>query len=94
MLRISEGTDDRGASTLRLEGHVTGPWVEELRRVCAERLGTNGHQRSLVLDLTGLAFLDADALELFRALAARHVVFTNASPFIVEQLRGVADVQR
>ena len=105
MLRISEGIENgMGVGTLRLEGHVTGPWVGELRRVCDEKLrlrqgyggqvGTNGHTRALVLDLTGVAFLDADAVSLFGDLARRHVVFTNASPFVAEQLRGVADVQR
>lgn len=83
-----------GTSTLRLEGHVTGPWVGELHRVCAERLAVDGCQPALILDLTGVAFLDADGVALFRDLAARHVVFKHASPFIVEQLRGVADVQR
>jgi hypothetical protein len=95
MLRISEANEDGTAdNTLRLEGHVTGPWVDELRRVCVAKLGVNGHHASLVLDLTGVAFLDADAVALFRDLARRDVVFVNASPFIAEQLRGVVDVQR
>jgi hypothetical protein len=95
MLRISEVTKNGvGTTTLRLEGHVTGPWVEELHRVCEERLASSGRQPALVLDLTGVAFLDADGVALFRDLASRHVVFKNASPFIVEQLRGVADVER
>jgi anti-anti-sigma regulatory factor len=95
MLRISEVTQNGvRATTLRLEGHVTGPWVEELHRVCEEKLASGGRHPSLVLDLTGVAFLDTDGVELFRQLAARHVVFKNASPFIVEQLRGVADVER
>ena len=47
---------------LRLESQVTGPWVEELRRVCAETLGNHGHDGNhLVLDLAGVSFLDADA---------------------------------
>jgi anti-anti-sigma regulatory factor len=95
MLRISEVVQKGdGARRLRLEGHVTDLWVAELRRVCLEALGTNGHSGSVVLDLTGLAFLDPDGVALFRDLAARQVTFINPSPFIAEQLRGVVDVQR
>jgi anti-anti-sigma regulatory factor len=92
MLRISEVTENGvGPMTLRLEGHVTGPWVGELLRVCTERLG---HRRALILDLAGVAFLDSDGIALFGDLASRQVIFRNASPFIAEQLRGVADVER
>ena len=78
---------------LRLEGQVTGPWVAELRRVCTDVLGNNGHRENhLVLDLAGVSFLDADGIALFRELAGRRVSFTNSSPFIAEQLKGVADV--
>jgi anti-anti-sigma regulatory factor len=97
MLKISQDlARDRGEGTcLRLDGQVTGPWVEELRRACAETLGNNGHdQNHLVLDLAGVSFLDADGVALFRELAARRVSFTNCSTFIAEQLKGVADVDR
>ena len=97
MLRISQGPaqNERGATCLRLEGQVTGPWVEELRRVCTDALGNNGHSKShLVVDLAGVSFLDADGIALFHDLAARRVVFTNWSAFIAEQLKGVVDVER
>jgi anti-anti-sigma regulatory factor len=87
--------DLTGRELLRLEGQVTGPWVEELRRVCTEVLGNNEHGKGhLVIDLAGVSFLDADGIALFRELAARRVLFTTCSTFIAEQLRGVADVDR
>lgn len=94
MLKISQGPAENqaGAIFLRLEGQVTGPWVEELRRVCTESLGNNGHTRDLVIDLAGVSFLDVDGIALFHELAARRVLFTNGSSFVAEQLRGVADV--
>jgi ABC-type transporter Mla MlaB component len=98
MLRISQdfGRQNDGETThLRLDGQVTGPWVAELRRVCVEALGNNGHAKShLALDLAGVSFLDADGIALFRELAARRVRFTNCSTFIAEQLKGVADADR
>jgi anti-anti-sigma regulatory factor len=97
MLRISrESTQNEGGATfLRLEGQVTGPWVEELRRVCAETLGNPDYsQRHLVIDLAGVSFLDTDGIALCRELAAHRVFFTNCSAFIAEQLKGVANVDQ
>jgi anti-anti-sigma regulatory factor len=95
MLRISQqpAQNEGGAIYLRLEGQVTGPWVEELRRVCTETSESNGRRQDrLVIDLAGVSFMDADGITLFCELAARRVLFTNCSPFIAEQLKGVADV--
>jgi anti-anti-sigma regulatory factor len=95
MLRISQraAENEGGPTCLRLEGQVTGPWVQELRRVCTETLGNNGRSTEhLIIDLAGVSFLDADGIGLFRELAARRVLFTNCSSFVAEQLRGVADV--
>lgn len=80
---------------LRLEGQVRGPWVEELRRACDQVLGKNGHGgNGLVLDLADVSFIDADGVTLIRELTARRVVVTNCSPFVVEQLKEVADEDR
>lgn len=95
MLRISQRASENegGATYLRLEGQVTGPWVEELRRVCTETPANDGHsQNHLVIDLAGVSFLDAEGIALFHELAARRVLFTNCPSFVAEQLRGVADV--
>lgn len=72
---------------------MTGPWVEELRRVCFDALRNNPWvDPYLVLDLADVSFLDSDGVALFRELASRGVAFAHGSPFIAEQLRGVADV--
>jgi anti-anti-sigma factor len=94
MLRITASTvagEKEEAVLLRLEGQVTGPWVEELRRVCAETIGHNGRRtRALVLDLTDVLFIDADGVALFRELRSRQVSLTNGSVFVAEQLKEVA----
>jgi anti-anti-sigma regulatory factor len=84
--------DDNEAVLFRIEGQVSGPWIEELRRVCNETLGGNGHgSQRLVLDLADVSFVDADGVALFRELAARRVILTNASLFVTEQLKEVTD---
>jgi len=96
MLRINVGTkaDDTAVALLRLEGQVTGPWVNELRRVCDETIGIDSQAHPLVLDLTDVFFIDADGVALFQELAARHVTVTNGSLFVTEQLKEVCDVRR
>ena len=94
MLRISYGTtaDDQEVVLLRLEGQVSGPWIEELRRVCNETIGDNGRGgQPLVLDLAGVSFIDADGVVLCRELAAGRVILTNSSLFVTEQLKGVTN---
>jgi anti-anti-sigma regulatory factor len=96
MLKISgTATTEEQPVFLRLEGQVRGLWIEELRRACDHILGKNGHHRNrLVLDLAEVSFIDADGVTLFRELSARRVLVTNCSPFVAEQLKEVADVDR
>ena len=85
MLRISLiASPDEGVS-LRLEGQVRGPWVEELRRTCAQVLAT-GHE--LRLDLADVSFIDLDGIALCRSLRDQHVALLHCSPFVAEQLKG------
>jgi anti-anti-sigma factor len=90
MLRIFPGTSTGSAVVLRLEGQVSGRWVEQLRRSCDEALQANGAPRhSLVLDLAEVSFIDANGLELFRELSSRHVTLSNCSLFAAELLKGI-----
>jgi hypothetical protein len=92
MLRITH-TPESEYDVLKLEGQVVGLWLEELRRACRDLPGGDGHgDRPLVIDLSGVSFLNPDAIAFFRELAARHVRVRQCSPFITEQLKGVADV--
>jgi anti-anti-sigma regulatory factor len=73
MLRI---TIQEGArtQTIRLEGKIIGPWVEEFNRTwhsVAPSLGS----KELHLDLRGVAFVDAKGRQLLRDIYQK----TNAS---------------
>jgi anti-anti-sigma regulatory factor len=85
VLRISlvEALDE--AVTLRLEGQLRGPWVEELRRSCDQFLATGS---GLILDLTEVSFIDMDGVALCRRLRDRKVAFLHCSPFVAAQLNG------
>jgi len=82
MLRISEAPAD-GKATLRLEGQVAGPWVQELRSVAEGWLG-RGYRLSL--DVTGVSFADETGVTLLRDLRVRDVSVCGASPFVAELL--------
>jgi anti-anti-sigma factor len=97
MLRISRETtaDNKDAVLLRLEGQVSGLWVEEVRRTCYEAIGVNGRRGNpLVLDLTDVSFIDADGVALFRELAAHGADLVNGSLFVMEQLKEVTRANR
>jgi len=83
MLKIDVADQARQGTTVRLEGRMVGPWVEELQRVCESYLG-NG--LALTLDFAGVSFIGREGVALCRALRQSQVSFTNCSPFLKEQL--------
>jgi anti-anti-sigma regulatory factor len=86
MLKISRDETSNGRTEIwRVQGHVVGNWVGELRRTCDRVLGESG--RKLVLDLRDVTFIDPDGIALFRELSSRHVELTNCSLFAAEQLK-------
>lgn len=82
IMRIETGHD---APVLKLEGVVVGEWVHELRMSCEEALAGS---RGLILDLARVSFIGREGIDLFRALKGRHVVLSNCSRFVEEQLKG------
>lgn len=83
MLKIDVADHAGVAITVRLEGRMVGPWVEELRRACEPYLGAG---RAVTVDFSGVSFIDREGLALCRALRQRRARFTNCSPFVKEQL--------
>lgn len=88
MLRISESSLNGKAATLRLEGNITGPWVEEVRKSCEQLLGAD---RELLLDLTDVSFADRDGIVLLRELSRQEVKLINCSPFLNQQLKSAEE---
>ncbi len=85
MLRVTELQTPQG-TTLRVEGRVTGPWVDELRRAVAAVIATH---RVLTIDLAEMSFLDLRGVSLLRELESRSVILVNLSPFVAEQFKGL-----
>ena len=84
MLRITVVESSRIAVTLRVEGRITGPWVEELRTACD--VHTFPDEVQLSLDLADISFADAAGIALLRELRNRGVGLIHTTPFLAEQL--------
>jgi ABC-type transporter Mla MlaB component len=71
--------------TLRLEGRIAGPWVEELARVTHTALVESPR---VVLDLTDVTFVDASGVTLLRVLRGRQAEIRGSSGFVSSLLNG------
>lgn len=84
MLKISDAGMSDSDVTLRLDGQVTGRWVEVLRSSCDVALRRGAR---LTLDLNHVSFADSEGIVLLRNLTDHQVRLVNASPFVAEQMR-------
>ena len=73
------------AVRLRVEGRLTGRWVEELRRTCDLHALSDGIR--LTLDLADVSFADAAGIELLKELKTRLVTLRSPSSLVAEQLK-------
>jgi hypothetical protein len=85
MLRITVVESSKIAVTLRVEGRITGPWVEELRSAC--NVHTLPDDVQLCLELADISFADAKGIALLRELRNRGVGLIRTTPFLAEQLK-------
>jgi anti-anti-sigma regulatory factor len=86
MLRISRDEAINGSVNVRLEGTLTGPWVEETKRVCEAAAGRGDKLR---LDLAGVSFVDREGVQLLAQLQKANAALKNCSAFLEAQLRSV-----
>jgi ABC-type transporter Mla MlaB component len=85
MLRITVVESSKVAVTLRVEGRITGPWVEELRTACNVHTFPDDVQVSL--ELADISFADTAGIALLKELRNRGVGLIRTSSFLTEQLK-------
>jgi hypothetical protein len=71
--------------TLKLEGKLLGPWVDELSRAC-EELSSPPH--CLRLDLAAVTFVDPVGVKLLDDLVRQGATIESCSGFIADLLNG------
>lgn len=84
MLRIVEEQEINNSTTLRLDGRITGQWVEVLRASCEQFFQND---RRVTIDLTGVTFADQDGVQLLRQLSRQQIALVSCSPFLQEQIK-------
>ena len=87
VLRITgielDGSDS--IRTLKLEGKLKGPWVDELSRACEE---SRTPPSCLRLDLAHVTFIDPAGLKLLDDLVRQGATIVGCSDFISVLLNG------
>jgi anti-anti-sigma regulatory factor len=85
LLRITVVESSSEAVRLRVEGRLTGRWVEELRRTCDLQGLSDGIR--LTLDLSDVSFADAAGIELLKELRIGQITLLSTSSLVAEQLK-------
>jgi ABC-type transporter Mla MlaB component len=73
--------------TLKLEGSIKGPWVDELQRAWSASLKALPG-RPVKVDLAGVSFIDAEGRELLFRMKKAGAILQAASPFVRQVLDG------
>jgi anti-anti-sigma regulatory factor len=84
MLRITYVAAEDSVSTLKLEGKLLGPWVEEFGRTFNEYISSNV---GLQIDLQSVTFVDGAGVQLLRDLTRRGIRISACSALVAELLR-------
>jgi hypothetical protein len=84
MLKISEARTVHDSLSLKLEGRVVGPWVDELRRICEPLLS---EEPSFSLDLGEVSYADAEGVATLNSFKSNGVKLVNCSPFLEQQIK-------
>ena len=84
MLRILLINDSDRDETIRLEGSLHGPWVDELRKVLDSATARSSRIR---LDLSALIYLDEDGRELLCGCLRRGAEVLACTRYVSAVLR-------
>ena len=89
MLRITRCDRSCAAPTVKLEGKLLEPWVDEVRQLF---VGTDGAPFPR-LDLAGLTFVDAAGARVLHELVTHGVLIESCAPYVAELLHWVSNPQ-
>jgi RNA polymerase sigma-70 factor (ECF subfamily) len=88
MIKITRlSGEDQVPTRLRVEGRIHHKTTGELARACRAGLAES---RRLLLDLSGVTFVDADGAQVIAGLVDRGATVVGSSPFVSEILRTCA----
>jgi len=85
MLKMTSVRDADGKLILKLDGKLLEPWVLELEHTIGKQQNLN---QPLMLDLSGLSFVDQAGLRALKRVLAGNAILIAASGFIATLLQG------
>ena len=84
MIRITPLQEDDAVARLLVEGQLTQQTIEELKVLCDACLT---HYSTLLLEVSGVKFVDAAGLDTLRSLKRKGAVLIGCSGFLTEMLQ-------
>jgi hypothetical protein len=93
-ISIDEGPE---VATLKLEGRVAGPWVEELRQAWNSLRSTTGSKK-LKIDLRGVLHLNSEGrhllAEIHKTSDVEFIADTPMTKYFADEARGVSQAAK
>ena len=83
MLRITRVADDGRTIRLKLEGRIYEEWTRLLEEECARLVR---RRRQVLLDFSGVHFIDPPGIQAVRRIPNGHVRIVNCPAFIADLL--------
>ncbi len=87
MLRITKVAENPSLVTMKLEGRIASDWVSLLENECLRFLE---EKRKVVLDFSGVTFVDWRGVEMLGKISANNILVINCCPLIEDFLNGGA----
>jgi anti-anti-sigma regulatory factor len=81
VLRITTITA-KDSQVLKLEGKLSGPWVDELQSCWKEAVAEVAHRKPIQIDMRGVSYLDPRGRKLLQRMEHEGAALTECSNFI------------
>lgn len=89
MLKITF-KDTRESTTFKLEGKLSGPWVEELERTWTEH--SSRASENVIIDLSDVTFIDSEGKKLLARMVDKGVCFEGTqlmTQYVIDEITRV-----
>ena len=92
MLRVTTMTA-KGSPVLKLEGKLSGPWVDELQN-CWKEAAAGGRRNAIKIDMRGVSYVDHRGQSLLQRMEREGAALVECSDFIRQLLDAKNGQQR
>jgi ABC-type transporter Mla MlaB component len=76
----------KGSPVLKLEGKLSGPWVDELQNCWKETVAESTHRKAIKIDMRGVSYVDHRGQNLLQRMEHEGASLEECSDFIRQLL--------